>query len=180
MKILLEASKVEQNRQNTIQFDLSWLIFFISESSFSLCKNRDILTGLLPLHNGLKMGKILQLCTIISRLKSTSLNIRPPRDPWGPLDSGLIRTVFLYSFPKRISKNAFQKSFLKKKICTQFWIPLTRLCGEFSKVHSHYYSNNTLILAFQAKSSITSFIFCISDFGLLWPFAVTFLLSGRI
>ena len=116
----MEASKVEQNRQNTIQFDLSWLIFFISESSFSLCKNRDILTGLLPLHNGLKMGKILQLCTIISRLKSTSLNIRPPRDPWGPLDSGLIRTVFLYSFPKRISKNAFQKSFLKKKSAPNF------------------------------------------------------------
>ena len=162
MKILLEASKVEQNRQNTIQFDLSWLIFFISESSFSLCKNRDILTGLLPLHNGLKMGKILQLCTIISRLKSTSLNI------------------FSLLFSKKDLQKCISKVFLKKKICTQFWIPLTRLCGEFSKVHSHYYSNNTLILAFQAKSSITSFIFCISDFGLLWPFAVTFLLSGRI
>lgn len=162
MKILLEASKVEQNRQNTIQFDLSWLIFFISESSFSLCKNRDILTGLLPLHNGLKMGKILQLCTIISRLKSTSLNI------------------FSLLFSKKDLQKCISKKFFKKKICTQFWIPLTRLCGEFSKVHSHYYSNNTLILAFQAKSSITSFIFCISDFGLLWPFAVTFLLSGRI
>ena len=87
---------------------------------------------------------------------------------------------FFFTLFQKGSPKMHFKSFFKKKICTQFWIPLTRLCGEFSKVHSHYYSNNTLILAFQAKSSITSFIFCISDFGLLWPFAVTFLLSGRI